>query len=559
MKKFFSDKKTTACFIIYILITFVIFSSSLSDSSSSTKQSNSFSDGLSSLVSFFTFDSVNLKNDGKTDDYPDQINIVLPKTDDYMVGENFKINYSFEDKRSYPCAQIEYSSSNDNIIKVDGLGNATVLSSGKCTLMTKIKNTNVFSSKSVFVGNKVYEPKFYFVKEGTALSTPINAVVSSSNVGALYNLSLSSDCNFDDVEITCYPENGLDIIANKKDVFFYTKSAGNFEITATITYDNVNGKNQKKSISQTVIVNVDDTLPLPEKPIIDYTITSETINLDILTNENEEINLNYDLVLQNLPQSRFGIVAIKNDSVISVGYPQNADGTINYKKILISPKKVGSSPLILYYLSNLGLNKLAFNVNVKQGAINVASINSPYNYVGINDSLPLTVLGDNKIVSNDSFYWTVSNSSIATIRNGVLYGKKYGTITITAKAKFDESLIISKTLTVRHSYTYIVRKIFGHFLIFLTLSFFAIIVYNKISSICFKKRQKLIGNTLTLIVGFLTALISEILQISFFVYGRTFSGKDVLINFSGFILGFVCFYVILYFINKIKTKKLAKK
>ncbi len=557
MRRFFSDKKTVFSFFAYLLITIFIFSSSLKNSETSANQSQGFANTLSSIVSVITFDAVDLKKDGKTDSYPDEIKLILPQKDDYRVGETFLITHSFNDKRAYPCAEVVYSSSNPNVISVDSLGNATVLASGKTTITASVKNTDLSSSKTVVVGNGVYEPNFCFTDGEKPLTEPINAVVSSSNIGALYSLFLTADTSVNTVEISCFPENGLEIITNNKNIFFYTKSPGTFEIRASLTYDNVNGKSQRKTISQTINVLVDDTIPLPEKPVIDYPNTSETITLNLLSNQSKELTLNYDLISQNLPKSRFGIVAIKNDSLLSVGYPSE-NSAVDYSKVLIVPKKVGSSLLTLYYLSEKGLEKLCFEVIVSQGPIKAASINSAYDYAKIDGDLPLTILGDNKIVSNDQFDWSVSDSSIAIVKNGVVYGKKYGTITITAKAKFDENLVIRKTLTVRHSFNYVIRKLFGHFLIFLALSFFALIVYNKLSEILFKKHQKTLGNVLTLIVGFLTALISEILQTSIFVYGRTFSVYDIFIDFSGFCLGVLTFSVIIYIFNKIKSKKIAK-
>lgn len=104
-----------------------------------------------------------------------------------------------------------------------------------------------------------------------------------------------------------------------------------------------------------------------------------------------------------------------------------------------------------------------------------------------------------------------------------------------------------------------VRKFIGHFLMFLTLALFATIVYYKFSILFFEKHAFAFSMILTLLVGFLTASVAEIFQLEVFTVGRHASFKDVLINFSGYALGY---YACLGFNILVKTiiyRKRAKQ
>ena len=204
MKKYFNKKSIVFSFFMYVLITIIIFSSALSNSVKSKEQSDDFSDTLSQFVSFITFSQVNLKNDGKTQAYPESVELIIPSKNEFMVGESFSLSHSFNDKKSYPLAEVNYSSSNSGIIKVSG-NKATVLSSGNCTLTATLKGTTIKSSKQVVVGTKSYEPTFYFDDIETS-SLPLNAYISSNNIGQIHKLSLNFDGDLKQIWIDNFKE-----------------------------------------------------------------------------------------------------------------------------------------------------------------------------------------------------------------------------------------------------------------------------------------------------------------------------------------------------------------
>lgn len=101
--------------------------------------------------------------------------------------------------------------------------------------------------------------------------------------------------------------------------------------------------------------------------------------------------------------------------------------------------------------------------------------------------------------------------------------------------------IISNVLNIEGDYELFIRKAIGHFSSFLVLAIFASVVYHRVAALNFKGHVNLYFAIITLIAGLLTATLAEIFQLPIFVSGRSASFIDVLIDFSGYLLGFLCF------------------
>ncbi|MBO5926257.1 MAG: VanZ family protein [Clostridia bacterium] len=112
--------------------------------------------------------------------------------------------------------------------------------------------------------------------------------------------------------------------------------------------------------------------------------------------------------------------------------------------------------------------------------------------------------------------------------------------------------VLSSVFNVEGNYEFLIRKLIGHFLMFLLLAILGSIVYYRIVIISPFKRKRLFFALLTLTAGLLTAIISELLQLNFFTIGRNASITDVLIDFSGFLLGFLLFLFFKPFFTKTK-------
>ena len=96
---------------------------------------------------------------------------------------------------------------------------------------------------------------------------------------------------------------------------------------------------------------------------------------------------------------------------------------------------------------------------------------------------------------------------------------------------------------------YFIRKVIGHFGIFLVLGVFSCLTYY-----LFLKR-KLLSFIIIILAGFLTAGVSEILQA--IPEGRGPSFNDVLIDYVGYLIAVVVFSLIFYLPYYIKRKKVG--
>lgn len=96
---------------------------------------------------------------------------------------------------------------------------------------------------------------------------------------------------------------------------------------------------------------------------------------------------------------------------------------------------------------------------------------------------------------------------------------------------------------------YFIRKAIGHFGIFLVLGVFAAITYYLFI------KNRLIALIITIVVGFVTAGLSEIFQ--GIPEGRAPSFNDVLIDYVGYMIAVLLFSLIFYLPYYIKRRKVG--
>ena len=95
------------------------------------------------------------------------------------------------------------------------------------------------------------------------------------------------------------------------------------------------------------------------------------------------------------------------------------------------------------------------------------------------------------------------------------------------------------------------RKLFGHFLLFGGLGFFSMLSLSCLEGAYKEKKVEIVVTCMSFGLG--NAIFSELIQT--FIPGRSGEIKDVLIDFSGFILFSLIIFVILLIINNIQEKK----
>ena len=106
------------------------------------------------------------------------------------------------------------------------------------------------------------------------------------------------------------------------------------------------------------------------------------------------------------------------------------------------------------------------------------------------------------------------------------------------------------------SFVTIVRKAFGHFGLFMVSGFFSsLALYLAISPFNKQKYYQII--IIALAFGLLMGLVTETIQL--FVEGRSGEFTDVLIDFSGYLLGFLIILLILFLIIRHIRKEEKKQ
>ena len=541
IRKFFNSKTTLISFIIYVLLTAFIFSQSLSSGTQSSNSSGRVSNLISQTVEFLSGNKITLKDDGKIKAlYPESIDVFLQDSE-LTVGKAYQITYLLKPSGNYSLSDIEFSSSNEGVLIVDKDGLVTPLSKGVSTVTVKDKFSGVSKSVLVTVGNEVYVPSFTFGNV-SGLSSADNGVYYSpqNSSGAVYSINYQSDLDIN--SIVSVSGDGVDAVLGKNKIYFYPKRAGEITITVTASYNDVNGF-QTKTFSHAITVS-EKALPSYTTPLI----VSET-EMVLPTNEERELSFNFSDYSAGLLDSQARLFYMVDDEFLSLSNTQSG--------IKFTPKKVGDTTFYLYSIYNNSLVKTEVLVSVIQGLPKSPKILAPSGWAVNGKELTLTVVGDGVKFSPSDFTWEVSDN--ASIVNGKFYSEKNGTYTVTATHKTIENFTVTKTINVKYSYHTYVRKIIGHFSLFLVLAIFATIVYYRLAEMLNPNKKVLLGTTLSLTAGLLTAGLSEFLQSGIFVSGRGPSLTDVGIDFLGFILGTAIYFIIYIIYRKIKTKKLNKR
>ncbi len=119
--------------------------------------------------------------------------------------------------------------------------------------------------------------------------------------------------------------------------------------------------------------------------------------------------------------------------------------------------------------------------------------------------------------------------------------------------------LLSNVLNVAGNYEWLIRKMLGHFLLFSALAVFSGVVYYRALEMLESKNTEVLAVIITLLVGLLTAVISEVLQLPVFVSGRSAQFSDVLLDFCGYLLGYFVYRIIKLFALYIIYRKRARK
>ena len=162
-------------------------------------------------------------------------------------------------------------------------------------------------------------------------------------------------------------------------------------------------------------------------------------------------------------------------------------------------------------------------------------------------------------VTNEEMIFESSDKSILSItEDGYALGLEKGTVQVTIAWKEDKSVsqtfdinVISMDVTKYDHIHSLIRKLVGHYGCFLVTAIFGILT-------CFlfffdDKKGKYWSTAIFLLVGLILAILSEVLQI--FTSDRGPAASDVMIDFAGYLTGYILSYIIYLIIRKKKRNK----
>ena len=547
VKEFFKGKKFIFCFVAYVLLTALIFASSLTSATASGKQSAFISNAFSNVVKFVTGGSVDLSKNGNTETYPESISLKNVPNRELMVGERFTLTYEFGDGENYKNLTPTYYSTNESVISVNKTtGEVEVKNLGNAKIGVKEEKSNLNSEVSVTVGNGEFIPKLNLIK-GTSESDGNYYFNSALNVGSLYYLYIDTEIDKNSLSITVQDDSAFSLLQTTSTIAFLTKKTGTFDIVVSGQYKNVKTleTSELQTVTKTFTVSVLEHSLI--KPAKDFYFENQTI--ETYNGEKTEILFSNDRHDNN------GAL-LESQKTLFHSYDK---GNLTVKsengKLFITPLNVGEFDYTVLYTDGASIKSATLTVNSLFKKPTVAEFKTTNKNVVFNVYSYLTVIGDGKEFSPKDFIWQSSNLNIASVYNGKVVGVGFGKVTITATSKYDNTFIIEKTFNAIPSLEYAIRKILGHFLLFALLAFFAKIVYFRLANVLSIKNTTLISIVFTALAGILTAVISELLQLDVFVTARGFAFSDILINACGYAFGFLITLLIFYLVYKKLNKK----
>lgn len=228
----------------------------------------------------------------------------------------------------------------------------------------------------------------------------------------------------------------------------------------------------------------------------------------------------------------------------------------------VSFSKTGDYPLTITSVSNPTKSKtIIYHVKeVKASSITVSYSSIQY---GKTTKLHYQLISEIKDlpVTNQDVIFESDNPGIATIdASGYVLGLKKGSVNISVIWKKDPQIKGVSTIAITSmeskkfdNLNHVIRKLIGHFGVFLITGVFGILT---IYFFFFKGRKKYVSMTLIFLHGLLLAILSEVFQV--FAGNRTPAWSDVGIDYFGYILGALLTIISVLLIH-IKTKPEEKK
>ena len=524
-------------FLLFLLTSIIILSEAALPGSSSSSQSNFVSNIISSVYNA-------TKNIYSRNVYPTSLEV--KEVNKSFTSSSFLLEYKVLPENS-TFKNVTFESSDPSIATIDEKGFVNCLKQGQ----VKLK-----SSLSIPEKNILLEKEFLLEVEDVL---PTSLSISSSSI--INNTLTIKEGEYIYLDATILPEN-----TTNKTVSYYIKDDSN------LVYDN-----GSLELIDNNILHIKNYSSEPyqiyafsnaNKKVFNYIKVEQKTDDSLIDIDSLKINLNediyvgqtYDLNVSYFPSNTsFKYVKYETD------YPScmiSNEGKLTILKKsapLITIKAISLYDDSLESIVTLKVkNHLGFNASIKAKQQddtflleNKCSYNIDLEYYSS------TTLKDVQITSsNPSIIKVYDNNTISVLQKGSCY---IDIISSDEEESFSLRLyvsVINKDFAKEiKSFTLIIRKALGHFLLFtlnaLFLSLFLISTLNE--------KETHISLILSECSGFYLACLSEIIQ--YFTPERTCALSDIGIDMLGFNLGIIIvftIFVIKILSNKHKNNKLKK-
>ena len=516
-------------FLLFLLTSIIILSEAALPGSSSSSQSNFVSNIISSVYNA-------TKNIYSRNVYPTSLEV--KEVNKSFTSSSFLLEYKVLPENS-TFKNVTFESSDPSIATIDEKGFVNCLKQGQ----VKLK-----SSLSIPEKNILLEKEFLLEVEDVL---PTSLSISSSSI--INNTLTIKEGEYVYLDATILPEN-----TTNKTVSYYIKDDSTFvydnESLELIDNNILHIKNYSSepyqiyafSNANKEVFNVINVTQQENNNLID--IDSLKINL----NEDIYVGQTYDLNVSYYPSNTsYKFVKYETD------YPSckiSNEGKLTILKRsapLITIKAISLYDDSLESIVTLKVkNHLGFNASIKaKQQDDTFLLENKCSYNIDLDYFSSTTLKDVRITSsNPSIIKVYDNNTISVLQKGSCY---IDIISSDEEESFSLRLyisVINKDFAKEiKSFTLIIRKAFGHFLLFtlnaLFLSLFLISTLNE--------KETHISLILSECSGFYLACLSEIIQ--YFTPERTCALSDIGIDMLGFNLGIIIVFTI--FLIKILSNK----
>ena len=516
-------------FLLFLLTSIIILSEAALPGSSSSSQSNFVSNIISNVYNA-------AKNIYSRNVYPTSLEV--KEVNKSYTSSSFLLEYKVLPENS-TFKNVTFESSDPSIATIDEKGFVNCLKQGQ----VKLK-----SSLSIPEKNILLEKEFLLEVEDVL---PTSLSISSSSI--INNTLTIKEGEYVYLDATILPEN-----TTNKTVSYYIKDDSTFvydnESLELIDNNILHIKNYSSepyqiyafSNANKEVFNVINVTQQENNNLIDIDSLKINLNEDIFVGQTYDLNVSY-----YPSNTSYKFVKYETD------YPSckiSNEGKLTILKRsapLITIKAISLYDDSLESIVTLKVkNRLGFNASIKaKQQDDTFLLENKCSYNIDLDYFSSTTLKDVRITSsNPSIIKVYDNNTISVLQKGSCY---IDIISSDEEESFSLRLyisVINKDFAKEiKSFTLIIRKAFGHFLLFtlnaLFLSLFLISTLNE--------KETHISLILSECSGFYLACLSEIIQ--YFTPERTCTLSDIGIDMLGFNLGIIIVFTI--FLIKILSNK----